>query len=62
MKKILHYIFILAAFVFLYNIIQILSLGISSLSEFGYGALLGKFILFLICVYLVFITRHKRLK
>jgi len=62
MKKILHYLFIAAAIIFLYNVIQILSLGLSRLSEFGYGALLGKVVLFLVAIFLVFITRKKNTK
>ncbi len=60
MKKAIHYIAIIASLVFLYNIIQILSLGVSKLSEFGYGALVGKTILFLISLLIVFKTRTNK--
>jgi hypothetical protein len=62
MKKIIHYISILACIVFLFNIIQILSLGVSKLSEFGYGALIGKIILFLLSLFIAFKTKTKKSK
>ena len=62
MKKAIHYIAILASVIFLYNIFQILSLGASNLSEFGYGALVGKVILFLISAFIVYKTRTKKIK
>lgn len=61
MKKALHYIAIIASIIFLYNIIQILSLGVSKLSEFGYGALFGKLLLLLITLLIVYKTRTKKL-
>lgn len=60
MKKVIHYIAILLSIIFLYNIIQILSLGFSKLSEFGYGALVGKTILLIITLIVVFTTRTKK--
>ncbi len=62
MKKAIHYIAIIASVIFLYNIFQILSLGVSKLSEFGYGALVGKIILFLLTLLIAFKTRTKKAK
>ncbi|MFD1615107.1 hypothetical protein ACFR98_08395 [Gelatiniphilus marinus] len=62
MKKIIHYIFIIIAVVFVINIIQIISLGLSNLSEFGYGALVGKLLLLLVSIFVVFKTRIKKQK
>lgn len=61
MKKFAHYFFIITSIIFLYNIIQILSLGFSKLSDFGLGALIGKIILFIISLTIVFFTRTKKL-
>ncbi|GAA4952429.1 hypothetical protein GCM10023314_27350 [Algibacter agarivorans] len=62
MNKTIHYIFIVASIILLYNIVQILSLGLSRLSEFGYGALIGKVILFSISVFIVYKTRTNKPK
>jgi len=60
MKKAIHYISIVASIIFLYNIFQILSLGVSKLSEFGYGALIGKIILFLLSLLIFYKTKTKK--
>jgi len=57
MKKITHYIFIISSVIFLINIIQIISLSLSRLSEYGFGALLGKTILLIISLFIVYKTR-----
>jgi hypothetical protein len=62
MKKALHYIFIAAALIFLYNIVQIVSLGMSRLNDYGFGALSGKIILFIISLVIVYFTRSKKSK
>lgn len=62
MKKFTHYLFIIIALVFFINVIQIASLGLSNLSEFGYGALVGKIILLVISLFIVYKTRSKKSK
>ncbi|AJR04920.1 hypothetical protein AW14_10290 [Siansivirga zeaxanthinifaciens CC-SAMT-1] len=57
MKKIIHYGFILASILFLVQALQIISLNIFKLSSFGYGALIGKIILLLICIFISYKTR-----
>jgi len=60
MKKALHYIAIIASLIFLYNTIQIASLGVSKLSEFGYGALIGKIILLFLSLLIIYKTKTKK--
>ncbi|WMI65301.1 hypothetical protein RBH94_14705 [Aestuariibaculum sp. YM273] len=60
MKKLFHYISIIVAIISLINIIQILSLGVSRLSDFGYGALVGKNILLVLSVFIAFKTKSSK--
>lgn len=60
MKKITHYISFVISILLLINIFKIMNLGIKQLSEFGYGYLVGKIILFL--VFVVVFYRKQNIK
>ncbi|MFL1012839.1 hypothetical protein [Flavisericum labens] len=60
MKRLLHIVSIIASIVFVYNIFQILSLGISNLSNFGFGALIGKVLLLLASLFVALKTRKQK--
>ena len=60
MKKILFYISLVVSMLLLVNIINILVTDLNRLTEYGYGYLAGKVILFLIFATVMFVTRkHK---
>ena len=60
MKKILFFISLGISIIILINIINILATDLNRLTEYGYGYLVGKVILFLIFVTIIFLTRkHK---
>jgi hypothetical protein len=60
MKKILFYISLVISIILLLNIINILATDFNRLTEYGYGYLVGKVILFLIFGTILLLTRkHK---
>ena len=60
MKKILFYISLGISIILLINIINILATDFNRLTEYGYGYLVGKVILFLIFGTIILLTRkHK---
>ena len=60
MKKLVFYGAVVIAIVLLINVINIMVYDLDRLTEYGYGYLVGKLILFLIAISLAFMTRkHK---
>lgn len=59
MRKAIFYLAIIASIFFVYNIFQILGLGLNRLSNYGLGALCGKILLLLLAVAVVYKTRPK---
>ncbi len=57
MKKTIFYISLVLLIIMLVNIIQILSTDFQRLTEYGFGYLLGKFILLILFGAIVFFTR-----
>lgn len=57
MKKIIFYSSLVIAIVLLINIINILTTDLTRLTEFGYGYLVGKIILFFVFIGIVLFTR-----
>ncbi|MEX6626906.1 hypothetical protein [Tenacibaculum salmonis] len=62
MKKIIFYISIILSLLLLINIIEILITDFNRLTEYGYGSLIGKVILFILFLSVVFFTRKKQIK
>ena len=62
MKKVLFYISLGISIVLLINIINILITDLNRLTEYGYGYLVGKVILFLIFGTITFLTRKHKTK
>jgi putative copper export protein len=57
MKKIIFYISIIISTILLVNIFQILTNDFERLTEYGFGYLIGKAILFVIFLTLILLTR-----
>jgi hypothetical protein len=62
MKKLLFYISLVLSILLLFNIIAILATDFNRLTEYGYGYLVGKIILFLLFGVIVVVTRKYRTK
>lgn len=62
MKKIIFYLSLGIAIIMLINIANILTNDLKRLTEYGYGYLVGKIILFLIFVGIVILTRKHKIK
>ncbi|CAM1334242.1 hypothetical protein [Tenacibaculum aestuariivivum] len=62
MKKIIFYISITISILLLINIIEMLITDFNRLTEYGYGYLIGKVILFVLFLSVVFFTRKKQIK
>jgi len=62
MKKIIFYISTIISIILLVNIIQILTNDFERLTEYGFGYLIGKIILFVIFLTLLFLTKKSILK
>ena len=57
MKKSTFYISIIISFILLFNIIQILTTDFERLTEYGFGYLIGKIILFILFLSLTLLTK-----
>jgi len=62
MKKVIFYISIIVSLILLVNIFQILTNDFERLTEYGFGYLIGKIILFVFFITLTFITKNSVLK
>ncbi|WP_158838056.1 hypothetical protein [Polaribacter sp. L3A8] len=62
MKKVIFYVSIIISLIILVNIIQILTTDLERLTEYGYGYLAGKIILFGIFLTLTLFTKKYVLK
>lgn len=62
MKKILFYISLGISIILLINIINIVAFDFNRLTEYGYGYLVGKVILFLIFGTILLLTRKPKTK
>jgi hypothetical protein len=62
MKKIIFYIALLLSVFLLINVIQILVTDFERLTEYGFGYLVGKIILFILFLGIVLITKKAVLK
>jgi len=62
MKKIIFYISTIISIILLVNIIQILTNDFERLTEYGFGYLIGKIILFVIFLTLLLLTKKSILK
>ncbi|MFT5435523.1 MAG: hypothetical protein ACI840_000156 [Ulvibacter sp.] len=62
MKKIIFYTSTIISIILLVNIIQILTNDFERLTEYGFGYLLGKIILFVIFLTLLLLTKKSILK
>ena len=62
MKKIIFYFSLVIAIIMLINIINIITTDLKRLTEYGYGYLVGKMILFLVFVGIVILTRKHKIK
>ena len=60
MKKIIFYLSLGIAIITLINIINILTTDLKRLTEYGYGYLVGKIIVFLVLVGIVILIRKPR--
>ena len=59
MKKVVFYISVGVSIILLINILKILLNDFNRLTEYGYGYLVGKIILFIIFIGIAFLTRKK---
>ncbi|SOS74605.1 conserved hypothetical protein [Tenacibaculum piscium] len=57
MKKIIFYVSVVISLILLVNIVQILLTDFKRLTEYGYGYLIGKIILFFIFIVFIFLTK-----
>jgi hypothetical protein len=57
MKKIIFYISIIISIILLVNVVKILNTDFNRLTEYGFGYLLGKIILFILFALTSFFTR-----
>ncbi len=62
MKKTVFYISLVLLIIVLVNIIQILLTDFQRLTEYGFGYLSGKFILFILFAIIVYLTREHNTK
>ena len=62
MKKVIFYISIIVSIFLIFNIFQILTNDFERLTEYGFGYLIGKIILFGIFLTLTLITKKSALK
>lgn len=62
MKKAFFYISLVISIVLLVNIIKILTTDLNRLTEYGYGYLLGRVILFIIFSTIIYVTRKHKTK
>ncbi|WP_299777431.1 hypothetical protein [uncultured Formosa sp.] len=62
MKKIVFYISLIIALLLGINIVQIVATDLDRLTEYGYGYLIGKVILFVIFTSIAFLTKSKTVK
>jgi len=62
MKKVIFYLSLGIAIILFINIINIIATDLKRLTEYGYGYLVGKLILFLIFVGLIILTRKHKIK
>ncbi|MBT0607783.1 hypothetical protein [Aequorivita echinoideorum] len=60
MKKIIFYIAIAVAIILLVNIIEILVTDLDRLTNYGYGYLAGKFLLFVVFIAIALVTRKPK--
>ena len=59
MKKVIFYISVGVSIILLINILKILLTDFNGLTNYGYGYLVGKIILFIIFIGITFLTRKK---
>ena len=57
MKKIIFYIALIISIFLFINIVKILITDLGRLTEYGYGYLVGKIILFIVFALVLFVTR-----
>ncbi|WP_445956777.1 hypothetical protein [Yeosuana sp.] len=62
MKKTTFYISAIISLILLVNIIQILTTDFERLTEYGFGYLIGKIILFIIFLVITFLTKKYLIK
>ena len=62
MKKIIFYLSVVIGIIILTNIINILITDLKRLTEYGYGYLVGKIVLFLVFVGIIILTRKHKIK
>ena len=62
MKKVIFYISVIVSVILVFNIFQILTNDFERLTEYGFGYLIGKVILFVIFLVLILITKKSVLK
>ena len=62
MRKYIFYASIILAFIFLVRVLRILIFDLDRLTEYGYGYLVGKIILFLVFVGISLVLRKRALK
>jgi len=58
MKKIIFYFSIILSVILLINVIQILVSDFQRLTEYGFGYLIGKIILLLISLFIIYLTKE----
>lgn len=62
MKKTVFYISLILSLILLINIISILTIDMDRLTGYGYGYLTGRIILFLVVMFIGYLTRKPILK
>lgn len=60
MKKVIFYISVVVSIILLINILKIILTDFNRLTDYGYGYLVGKIILFIIFIGIAFLTRKKQ--
>tara|TARA_R110002096_G_scaffold413150_1_gene613837 strand:+ start:463 stop:657 length:195 start_codon:yes stop_codon:yes gene_type:complete len=60
MKKIIFYISVGVSIILLINILKILLTDFNRLTDYGFGYLVGKIILFIIFIGIAFLTRKRK--
>lgn len=60
MRKIIFYLSLVIGIILLTNIINILITDLKRLTEYGYGYLVGKIVLFLVFVGIIILTRKQK--
>ena len=62
MKKILFYISIIISLILLINILRIITYDLDRLTDYGFGYLVGKTVLFLVFLTLIVLTKKHVIK